>query len=161
MNAHTSVMLSASWFSPEEEAMLKQTKSALEHNKTISDLSWCLDSEGQWGETDVTEHPEVAEEIAWKSRTFLNDVTTVKSQDVICLMMCPGHEDTGAVAEAAMAYAWGKPVVMVLPDDEFDSHTTAVNLMPAMLSDVVIPLRDLAEFNFGHIRNRPYMGKVY
>ena len=155
------VMLSASWFSPEEAEFLEKVKDSLHTNETISDFSWCLDKDGQWGETDVTLHPEVASDLLWRSRTFLNDVTSVKNAEVIVLMMVPGHEDTGAVSEASMAYAWGKPVVMVLPDADYDNKTIPINLMPSMLADVVIPYRELATYNFGHLRNRPYDGPCF
>ena len=156
------VMLSSSWFSPEEEAFLAEVQREAAKNDSISDLSWCLNADGQWGETDVTEHPEVAKDITWKTRTFLNDVTCVKAQDCILLAMVPGHEDTGAVAEAAMAYAWGKPVVLVLPDYAMsDKADTKINLMPAMLADTCIGISDLADFDFNHIRNNPYPGMVY
>lgn len=176
------VMLSASWFSPEEAEFLEKVKASLHANETISDFSWCLDKDGQWGETDVTLHPEVALDQLWSTRTFLNDVTSVKNAEVIVHMIVPGHEDTGSTAEAAMAYAWGTPVLAVLPDQDYDDMKAlkaeikthgyrdellseikrlGVNLMPAKLADVVIPYRELATYNFGHLRNRPYDGPCY
>lgn len=155
------VMLSASWFSPEEAEFLEKVKASLHANETISDFSWCLDKDGQWGETDVTLYPEVASDLLWRTRTWLNDVTAVKNAEVIVHMIVPGHEDTGSSCEAAMAYAWGKPIVAVIPDKDYDEKKTPINLMPAMQADVVIPHRELATYNFGHLRNRPYDGPCY
>ena len=77
------VMLSASWFSPEEAEFLEKVKASLHANETVSDFSWCLDKDEQWGETDVALHPEVVRDLLWRTRTWMNDVMAYKNAEVI------------------------------------------------------------------------------
>jgi nucleoside deoxyribosyltransferase len=159
-----SVFLSGSWFSLPEELMLADMKTALHQNEKVGDIYWCLDN--QHGEIDVTDHPEVADSLEWKVVTYDTDIAGLHSQDIVVVMMVPGHEDAGASNEIGYAKAIGKPIVLVLRDQDYtlDSNhvkDSKLNLMVGMGVDVVIPLSQLSTYDFDHIRHQPYLGKCY
>ena len=155
-----SVFLSGSWFSPEEEKMLESMKRGLKHNDKVEDVYWCLDS--QMDGIDVTKHPEVAAKYSWKIGTYNTDIAGIKSQDIMTVMVVPGHEDSGASVEMGYASALGKPIILVLPDWAYYPKSKAkINLMVGMVADDVIPLSCLPTYDFDHIRHHPYDGEVY
>lgn len=155
-----SIMLSGSWFSPEEEDMLKEVKDSLLDNPSVGDTYWCLDQ--QYDGIDVTEHPEVAKDKLWQEETFLTDIDAIKNAEVLVAMTVPEHGDTGQAMEQGYAYALGKPVVLVLPNDMWDKdNDSRINLMLAKSATAVIPLSALASYDFNRIRRNVYPHAVY
>lgn len=156
-----SAMLSGSWFSKPEEEMLAKMKAALKENKTIGDIYWCLDDENQWEGIDVSKHPEKADDIKWQKMTYSADLLAIQNQDVIVAMVVAGHEDSGMAQEIGYAKALGKPVVLVRTAEDVANKDSRINLMIAMSGDAVISIDELPNYDFDHIRLKPYRGKVY
>lgn len=154
------IFLACSWFSNEEKSMLEDMRHSLANNKTVDDVYYCLDN--QFDGIDVTEHPEVEKDRLWQEETFLTDVDGIKNADVLCVMMVPGHEDSGAAVEMGIAYALGKPIVLVLPIKMWQTdNKDKINLMVAKSPTDVIRITDLMTYDFGHIRRGLYRFSVY
>lgn len=131
---------------------------AIKANQTIDVENSYIPLEHQYQGLRVDEHPELLEDKVWAQATFNGDVIGVKSSDLFLCTYLPEEEDIGCGVEIGLAKAYGKYIVLVIPDEDYGK---SINLMSWGSADIVLKMSDLETFDF----NKPYFdfypGAVY
>lgn len=152
------VYFAAGWFSPAQEKAYADALEAIKANQTIDVENSYIPLEHQYQGLRVDEHPELLEDKVWAQATFNGDVIGVKSSDIFLCTYLPEEEDIGCGVEIGLAKAYGKYIVLVIPDEDYGK---SINLMSWGSADIVLKMSDLETFDF----NKPYFdfypGAVY
>ena len=90
----------------------------------------------------------------WAERIFRIDREGIEDADLVVVLMHGGYGDTGTAWECGYACAKGKPVVVV--------HTEQnANLMVTEGSTSNIWFEEMDTYDWEHLEQRPYEGKVF
>lgn len=152
------VYVGAGWFTPKQEAAYKDYLEAIADNPTIYRDGCYVPLEHQWHDIRVDEHPEYLHRKDWSTATFLGDINGINQTDIALFAYLPSEEDVGCGVEMGYAYGIGKPIVIIMPDDEFGD---GINLMSWGTATRVIKMSELADFDFNNISYDFYDGAVY
>lgn len=157
------VFVSGSWFSPEEKKHLTSGLDLVKANKSIAYHYWCLDPKHQPEDVDITTSKDRANDPLWIADCYKADIMGIKRSDVFLALVTPGHGDTGMAQEQGYAVAIGKPIIVCIPDEDYDNptHENSLNVMIAASADAVIPLRDLHNYNFDCPEPQRYKGYAF
>lgn len=150
--------IQCSWFSPEETQFMEDGLTALGRNQTVSLKYSHHPLNHPYKGIDVNAHPEVMEQLEWQQNTFQSDVQGIYGCDLGIGLFMPSKPDVGQAYEQGVLYALHKPNVVVVPDSEIK---IPLNLMVSCGNTQVIPLSDLATFNFHEVSFLPHSGKVF
>lgn len=146
----------AAWFNDKQVKAYNDALRALSCNPTVDLRNSYIPVENQYG-GEV--HSDAATtDLAWEQGTFGDDMLGIKQSDICLGIYLPSEEDVGLGIELGYAYAIGKPIIYVIPDDEFSD---AINVMSWGVADDIIKISEIAKYNFNMIRKRFYRGKVY
>jgi len=146
-----------SWFTEDQVAQMKQGLAETKKNKTANWEDSFRPLEHQYNNLDVTEHPELMEDVEWQVQTYRGDVNAYSQADVGIMIYDPAHPDDGVAYEAAAMHTLGKPVVLAIPDD----CTTPMNLMLAHGVTAVIRISELSTYDFNKCLLETYHGKIF
>lgn len=149
--------IGCSWFNDEQVALMNAGLKAIESNPTVSRKFSHYPLDFQYKDLNVTEHPEVMEDIEWQVQTFRSDIAGIQSSDIGIMLYNPSQIDDGIAYECGALATMNKPVVVVIPDED----TKPLNLMIAYGVTRIIKLSELAEFDFRHITLGTYQGRVF
>lgn len=146
-----------SWFNEKQVAQMNVGLAATKKNKTVDwDRSY-RPLEHQYNNMDVVSHPELMDDVEWQVQTFRGDVTAYEQADVGIMIYDPAKPDDGVAWECAALRTLGKPVVLVIPDD----NTTPLNLMIAHGVTDIITVSELEDYDFNNINLGTYHGKIF
>lgn len=151
--------IASSWFNPAQVAMLDTACTKLQANPTLDWDNSFMPKNHTYKDWTLSTHPEMLADPEWQLATFNADVAGINASDLVVAIYDPAlaNSDPGVLWELGYAYGCHKPVVLVLPD----TLTRDLNLMPAMGATVVLPLAQLADYNFARLQYQPFSGKVY
>jgi nucleoside deoxyribosyltransferase len=153
-----SVYFGAGWFTDTQNKAYKQAMQALKDNPTIDETRNYVPLEHQYKNIRVDEHPEYLHDKEWATATFLGDIAGLNQSDIATFVYVPEEEDIGCGVEMGYAYAHGKPVVVIIPDEQWGKE---INLMSWGTGTNYIKLSELATFDFNNISYNFYDGAVY
>lgn len=150
------IYFGAGWFDQKQIKAYNAALSALNKNKTIDLKNSYIPVENQYG-NEI--HSDAATtDLAWEQGTFGDDMLGVKQTDICIGVYLPSEEDVGLGIELGYAYQLGKPIVFIIPDDEFGDQ---INVMSWGVADDIIKTSEVSSYNFNAIRKHFYRGKVY
>ena len=154
-----SLYMACAWFNDEQIAFMKAGYDKLKQNATVAWDSSYRPLDHQYKGINVEEHPEYLHDVEWSSRTFLSDVGGMNMADVGVFLFNPKSPDIGMGFEIGYFYAIHKPLIIVVPDEEYDKEP--INLMPALGATAVIKLSDLSNYDFNAPFQDTYTDAVY
>ena len=158
MTSKKSVYFGAGWFSDVQNSAYDKAMQAMKDNPTIDETRNYVPLEHQYKDIRVDKHPEYLHDKEWATATFLGDINGIKQTDLSTFVYVPKEEDVGCGVEMGYAYAMGKPVVVIVPDEQWGEP---INLMSWGVATTYIKLSDLATFDFNNISFNFYDGAVY
>lgn len=148
----------AGWFTPKQNKAYDEYMQALADNPTFDLEGSYVPLKHQYKDIRVDEHPEYLHDKEWATATYNGDLVGIKQTDLTVVAYLPSEEDVGCGMELGFAHAIGKPIVVVVPDDEWGQP---INLMSWGVADTFIKMSELADFNFNNISYNFYDGAVY
>lgn len=153
------VYMANAWFNDEQERQRKLGMEAMKNNASIDYENSFRPMEHQYKGWTINDHPDLLRNAEWQRATFDSDVRAIDAADIVIAIYDPKKEnsDPGVVWELGYAFAKGKPVFIVLPDN----NTIPLNLMPALSANNILFMKDLADFDFNNKSVAPYEGPVY
>lgn len=153
------VYMANSWFNDEQERQRKLGMEAMKNNKSIDYENSFRPLEHQYKGWSINDNPDLLKNAEWQRATFDSDVRAIDAADIIIAIYDPKREnsDPGVLWEMGYGFAKGKPVFIVVPDN----NTIPLNLMPALSANNVISMSDLKDYNFNDKAIVPYDGHVY
>lgn len=91
----------------------------------------------------------------WRTDVFRNDIKHIHWCDYVLAILRDNYDDTGTAMEVGYAFALGKPVLVINPDD------TTLNLMITdSLHAYFTSWTDLLNYDFETLPIKPYTGDV-
>lgn len=153
-----SVYFGAGWFNDKQLDAYNKGLGALKLNESIDETRNYVPLEHQFGNEAVSEHPELLQNKEWAVGTFNGDILGINQTDVALFIYLPSEEDVGCGVEMGYAYANAKPIVVVIPDDEWGKP---INLMSFGTGTAFVKLSQLKDFDFNRIEFNFYEGEVY
>ncbi len=157
-SAQQRAYLMYSWFDQKQTDFMNTGLEVLKGNPTLDFENSFKPLDGQYGDLNVEEHPEVMENVEWQLGTFRNDYMDMCSADIGVALYLPDDSDEGIAWELGFLFAMHKVTVLVIPDDQ---QGVPINLMTAIGITRIITLSEAKTFNFNHIVYKPYHGKVF
>lgn len=145
------------WFNEQQQAHMKAGLAAIEENPTVSRELSHYPLDFAYNGIDVTQHPEVMKEVEWQARTYTADIEGIMGADLGIMLFTPQCPDDGMAFEMGYLRACHKQTVLVIPDED---QETTLNLMIAYGVSRIIPLSELATFDFRHVVSGTYHGTV-
>ncbi|HJE97423.1 nucleoside 2-deoxyribosyltransferase [Ligilactobacillus acidipiscis] len=149
--------IGCAWFSEEQDKLRQAGLKAIAKNPSVSRKFSHYPLDFQYKDLNVTEHPELMDDIEWQVQTFRADIAGIKGSDIGIMLFNPSDIDDGIAYECGVLATMNKPIVLVIPDDD----EKPLNLMIAHGVTRVIKLSELADFDFRHITLGTYIGKVF
>lgn len=148
-----------SWFNDEQQRQRKLGMKALQDNPSIDYENSYRPIEHQYKDWTINDNPDLLKNNEWQRATFDGDVRAIDASDIVIAIYDPKREnsDPGVIWEMGYAFAKGKQVFVVIPDN----NTIPLNLMPALAANNVIYMHDLPTYNFNDMDITPYHGPVY
>ncbi len=150
------IYFGAAWFDDKQVKAYNDALAALNKNKTIDLAHSYIPVENQYGNEIHSDAATTS--LDWEQGTFGDDMLGVRQTDICLGVYLPSEEDVGLGIELGYAYQLGKPIVYVIPDDEFGDQ---INVMSWGVADDIIKTSEVENYDFNNIRKRFYRGKVY
>lgn len=150
------VYFGAGWFNNKQIKAYNDAMRALGANPTIDFANSFVPLERQYGGEIHSNNP--TQDIEWAQGTYADDLLGVKTTSVMLGIYLPSEEDVGLGMELGYAKVLGKPIVLVMPDEEFGQP---INLMSWGVGDDFIKMSELPTYDFNQMRKRFYRGEVY
>jgi len=97
--------------------------------------------------------------VDWQSMTFKSDISGMAGSDIGVFLYNPKSPDEGMGMEIGWLYAVNKPIVLVVPDEDYEK--VPINLMEAIGSTDIIKLSELESYNFNKVYQTTYKGDIY
>lgn len=148
----------AGWFNEKQNKAYNDAMSALKANKTANLKDSYVPLEHQYKGIRVDEHPEYLHDKEWSTATYRGDLVGIKSTDITLGVYLPDEEDVGLGMELGYAHAHGKFVILVIPDEDYGKP---INLMSWGVTDSIIKMSELKDYNFNRCEFKFYDGAVY
>lgn len=148
----------AGWFNDEQNKAYNEAMNALKLNPTIDLENSYVPLQNQYKGIRVDEHPEYLHDKEWSQATYNNDLTGIKTSDIMLGVYLPKQEDVGLGMELGYAQGQGKYILLVIPDEHYGEP---INLMSWGVADSVIKMSELQDFDFNKPRFTFYDGAVY
>lgn len=158
MSAQKTLYFAAGWFTPAQTQAYDTALAAISQNPSLDQAQSYVPLAHPYQDLDVGKHPELLKDPVWATATYKGDLVGIKQTDLLLAVYLPQAEDVGCGVEIGYAHALGKPVVLVIPDDQFGEP---INLMAWGAADLTIKLSALAAFDFGTFSAGLYPGAVY
>lgn len=152
------VYFGSGWFTEKQVRAYNQAMSAVSNNPTVDLKNSYVPKDHQYHGLEVEDHPELLQDLEWSTGTYRGDLSGLKGSDVTLAVYIPSEEDSGLAFEIGYAAAIQKPVIMVIPDEEFGNP---INLMPWGGADNVIKMSGLKDYDFNMPQFDFYRGGVY
>ena len=158
MTKTKTIYFGAGWFTDRQNKAYKEAMEALKENPTVDLENSYVPLDNQYKGIRVDEHPEYLHDKVWATATYNNDLNGIKTNDVMLGVYIPDEEDVGLGMELGYALSQGKYILLVIPDEGYGKP---INLMSWGVSDNVIKMSQLKDFNFNKLRFDFYEGAVY
>lgn len=155
-NRTQTLYFGAGWFNDQQIEAYNAAMEALGANPTVDFGNSFVPLENQYG--NQIHSDDATRDLAWAQGTYADDLLGVKASTVMFGVYLPSEEDVGLGMELGYAKMLGKPIVLVMPDEEFGDP---INLMAWGVADDFIKMSELRTYNFNQIRKRFYRGAVY
>lgn len=153
-----SIYFAAGWFTPAQTQAYDVALAAVKQNPTLNAEQSYVPLAHPYNDLDVGAHPELLKDPAWATATYRGDLLGIKQTDLVAAVYLPQEEDVGCGVEIGYAHALGKPVMLIIPDDQYGEP---INLMAWGAADLVIRLSELAGYDFTTLSANLYPGAVY
>ncbi|RVU71043.1 MULTISPECIES: nucleoside 2-deoxyribosyltransferase [Lactobacillus] len=158
MTKTKTVYFGAGWFNDKQNKAYNEAMAALKANPTIDLENSYVPLQNQYKGIRVDEHPEYLHDIEWATATYRNDLTGIKTSDIMLGVYLPDEEDVGLGMELGYALSQGKFILLVIPDEYYGKP---INLMSWGVCDNAIKISELKDYDFNNPRFGFYDGAVY
>lgn len=153
------IYMACAWFNEEQTKMMNEGYKKLKANPTVDWENSYRPLEHQYAGINVEEHPEWMRRVDWQAMTFKSDISGMAGSDIGVFLYNPKSPDEGSTFECGYLYAINKPIVIVVPDEDYGK--VAINLMPAIGATDIIKLSELSTYNFNKVYQTTYKGAIY
>ena len=158
-NKTKTIYMACAWFNEEQTKMMNDGYKKLKENHTVDWENSYRPLEHQYAGINVEEHPEWMRRVDWQAMTFKSDVSGMAGSDAGVFLYTPKTPDEGCGQEIGFLYAINKPIVIVVPDEDYGN--VPINLMEALSATDIIKLSELSTYNFNKVYQTTYKGDIY